>query len=476
MDTEKLERLDEYRWRVPVGGGMRVPAIIFADRDLIEGMDDKVYEQICNVCRLPGIVNNALVMPDAHWGYGFPIGGVAAFDADAGGVVSAGGVGFDISCGVRLIHTGLSRQDIEGAQKGLADRLASTTPAGVGSTGAIQLSDSEMDGMLLGGARWAVELGYGVSDDLESIEENGCQANAVPEAVSAHARRRQRSEMGTLGSGNHYLEVQYVSEVSDARIAEAYGLGINDVVISIHCGSRGLGHQIGTEYLREMAIAAADFGIELPDRELACAPISSELGQRYLGAMRAAVNCALANRQILTHMTRDVFSEFFPGNVLKLVYDVSHNICKSEEHAVNGEMRNLHVHRKGATRALGPGSAGVPSAFQHTGQPVFIGGSMGTSSYVLAGTEEGEALAYSSACHGAGRRMSRNQAKKTWRGRQVVDELAEQGILIRSPSFRGVAEEAPGAYKDVSGVVNVADRSGLARTVCCLKPMICVKG
>jgi len=476
MDTEKLERLDEYRWRVPVGGGMRVPAIIFADRDLIKGMDGKVHEQICNVCRLPGIVNNALVMPDAHWGYGFPIGGVAAFDADAGGVISAGGVGFDISCGVRLIHTGLSRQDIEDVQRGLADRLASVVPAGVGSTGAIHLNDSEMDGMLLGGARWAVELGYGVSDDLERMEENGCQANAVPEAVSAHARRRQRNEMGTLGSGNHYLEVQYVSEVFDARIAEAYGLGVGDAVISIHCGSRGLGHQIGTEYLREMAIAAADFGIELPDRELACAPINSELGQRYLGAMRAAVNCALANRQILTHITRDVFSKFFPDNMLKLVYDVSHNICKSEKHAVNGEMRNLHVHRKGATRALGPGSAGVPPAFQHAGQPVFIGGSMGTSSYVLAGTEEGESLAYSSACHGAGRRMSRNQAKKTWHGRQVVDELAEQGILIHSPSFRGVAEEAPGAYKDVSGVVNVADRSGLARTVCCLKPMICVKG
>ena len=476
MDTEKLERLDEYRWRVPVGGNMRVPAIIFADRDLLEDMDDKVYEQICNVCCLPGIVNNALVMPDAHWGYGFPIGGVAAFDADAGGVVSAGGVGFDISCGVRLIHTGLSRRDIKDVQRRLADRLASVVPAGVGSTGAIHLNDSEMDSMLLGGARWAVELGYGVTEDLERIEENGCQADAMPEGVSAHARRRQRSEMGTLGSGNHYLEVQYVSEVIDARIAEAYGLEAGDAVISIHCGSRGLGHQIGTEYLREMAIAATDFGIELPDRELACAPINSELGQRYLGAMRAAVNCALANRQILTHITREVFSEFFPGNMLKLVYDVSHNICKSEAHAINGEIRNLHVHRKGATRALGPGSKGVPPAFQHSGQPVFIGGSMGTSSYVLAGTEEGEALSYSSACHGAGRNMSRNKARKQWRGRQIVDELAEQGILIRSPSFRGIAEEAPGAYKDVSAVVDLADRSGLARKVCCLKPMICVKG
>ena len=476
MDTGKLERLDEYRWRVPAGDGMRVPAIIFADNDLIEGMDDKVYEQICNVCRLPGIVNSALVMPDAHWGYGFPIGGVAAFDADAGGIISAGGVGFDISCGVRLIHTGLSRQNIEQVQSGLADRLASTIPAGVGSTGAIHLNDSEMDNMLLGGARWAVETGYGVSDDLERIEEHGCQAGAVLEAVSAHARRRQQSEMGTLGSGNHYLEVQYVSEVFDARIAEAYGLEAGDAVISIHCGSRGLGHQIGTEYLREMVIGAAGFGIKLPDRELACAPINSELGQRYLGAMRAAVNCALANRQILTHITRDVFSEFFPGKPLKLVYDVSHNICKCEKHAVNGEIRDLHIHRKGATRALGPGSKGLPGPFKDVGQPVFIGGSMGTSSYVLAGTEEGETLSYSSACHGAGRAMSRNKARKLWRGRQVVDELADKGILIRSPSFRGVAEEAPGAYKDVSSVVNLADRSGLARTVCRLRPMICVKG
>jgi tRNA-splicing ligase RtcB len=455
---------------------MRVPAIVFADRDLIEEMDDKVREQICNVCRLPGIVKSALVMPDAHWGYGFPIGGVAAFDADEGGIVSAGGVGFDISCGVRLLDTGLSREDIQSVQADLAHELSRSTPAGVGSTGRIRLDDAEMDGMLNGGARWAVTKGYGLPDDLEHIEEKGRQPDADPAAVSARARRRQRDEMGTLGSGNHYLEVQFVSEVFDQAAAQAYGLTESDAVISIHCGSRGLGHQIGTEFLREMVTSADEFGIVLPDRELACAPINSELGQRYLGAMRAGVNCALANRQILTHLTRTAFAQFFPDAKLKLVYDVSHNICKEEAHVTNGVNLTLHVHRKGATRALGPDSEHVPPAFRAVGQPVFIGGSMGTSSYVLAGTRTGEALAYSSACHGAGRRMSRNQARKRWQGKQVADELERKGILVRSPSRRGIAEEAPGAYKDVSGVVDLADRAGLATKVCRLRPMICIKG
>jgi tRNA-splicing ligase RtcB len=421
MDTGKLEKLDETRWRIPAAGGMRVPAIIFADRDLIEQMDDKVHEQICNVCCLPGIVGSALVMPDAHWGYGFPIGGVAAFDADEGGIISAGGVGFDISCGVRLIDTGLSRADIQSVQAELAHELSRSTPAGVGSTGRISLDDAGMDDMLKGGAQWAVAEGYGVTDDLEHIEEGGCQANANPAAVSARARRRQRDEMGTLGSGNHYLEVQYVSEVFDKSTAGAYGLREGDAVISIHCGSRGLG-------------------------------------------------------QILTHLTRTAFAQFFPDASLKLVYDVSHNICKEETHVANGGSRTLHIHRKGATRALGPGSKDVPPAFRAVGQPVFIGGSMGTSSYVLAGTKAGEDLAYSSACHGAGRRMSRNQARKRWHGKQVADELAEKGIIVCSPSSRGIAEEAPGAYKDVSGVVDLADRAGLATKVCRLRPMICIKG
>lgn len=476
MDSAKLVRLDENRWRVPATGNMRVPAVIFADRELIEEMDDKVREQISNVCRLPGIVGSALVMPDAHWGYGFPIGGVAAFDADAGGIVSAGGVGFDISCGVRLVHTGLRRLDIEAVQATLAHELSRSTPAGVGSTGHIHLDDDEMDDMLRRGAQWAVAEGFGVEQDLANVEERGCQAQAEPAAVSDRAKRRQREEMGTLGSGNHYLEVQYVAEVFDPKLAGTYGLNEGDVVISTHCGSRGLGHQIGTEYLREMANSAEAFGIELPDLELACAPINSELGQRYLGAMRAGANCALANRQILTHLTRKAFAQFFPQTELKVVYDVSHNICKEETHAVNGKGRKLFVHRKGATRAFGPGAEDVPVAFRQAGQPVFIGGSMGTASYVLAGTKTGEALAYSSACHGAGRRMSRNQARKRWHGKEVQKELAKEGITVISPSSRGIAEEAPGAYKDVSGVVDLADQAGLATKVCRLKPMICIKG
>jgi len=476
MDTNKLEKVDENRWRVPATGAMRVTALVFADRDLIADMDAKVLEQIRNVCCLPGIAGEALVMPDAHWGYGFPIGGVAAFDAEEGGVISAGGVGFDISCGVRLIDTGLSRDDIVGVQPALAHELSRSTPAGVGSTGRIHLSDVEMDEMLSRGAGWAVAEGYGEPDDLEHIEERGCQRGADPAAVSAHARRRQRDEMGTLGSGNHYLEVQYVSDVYDAGIATAFGLHEGGAVVSIHCGSRGLGHQIGTEFLREMTLSAEEYGIALPDRELACAPIRSEVGQRYLGAMRAAVNCALANRQILTHLTRTAFAGFFPDTVLRLVYDVSHNICKEEQHVIDGVKRRLHVHRKGATRALGPGSADVPQAFREAGQPVFIGGSMGTSSYVLAGTESGERLALSSACHGAGRSMSRNQARKRWRGKNVASELEERGILVRSPSYRGIAEEAPGAYKDVGAVVDAAERSGIAKKVCRLRPLICIKG
>jgi tRNA-splicing ligase RtcB len=476
MDTNRLERLDDYRWQVPTTGGMRVPAVIFADRKLVEAMDEKVGEQIRNVCCLPGIIGQAMVMPDAHWGYGFPIGGVAAFDASEDGIISAGGVGFDISCGVRLLKTGISSDEIRAVQEQLAHELSRAIPAGVGSTGRIHLDDSGMDSMLAGGARWAVAEGYGHTNDLLRIEENGCQEGADPAAVSKRARRRQRDEMGTLGSGNHYLEVQSVGRIYDTAIADAFGLRQGDVVISIHCGSRGLGHQIGTEFLREMALSAADFGIDLQDRELACAPINSELGQRYLGAMRAGVNCALANRQILTHITRNAFADFFANAKLDLLYDVSHNICKEEEHVIGGRTRRLHVHRKGATRALGPGSDSLPETFRSTGQPVFIGGSMGTASYVLAGTASGERLSLSSACHGAGRSMSRNQARRRWRGGEVANELARQGILVRSPSKRGIAEEAPGAYKDVSGVVDAAENAGLAKKVCRLRPMICIKG
>jgi len=476
MDTGQLIQRDETCWEIPQKGAMRVPAVIYADFSLIRDMDQKVCEQITNVATLPGIVDAAYAMPDAHWGYGFPIGGVAAFDPEQGGVISAGGVGFDISCGVRTLHTGLTIKDILEQKHRLADELYRTIPAGLGSRGKISLNHHEMIAMLNGGAQWAVDQGFGEAEDLERTEEQGRMRGADPSEVSAKARERQHDEMGTLGSGNHYLEVQRVTEIYDRTIAERFGLAIDDIVITIHCGSRGLGHQIGTEFLKDMAVSASQYKIALPDRELACAPINSPLGTRYLGAMRAGINCALANRQILTHLTRQAVASIFPGARLGLLYDVSHNTCKVERHKVNGQMKELFIHRKGATRAYGPGHPDLPAAFKDVGQPVLIGGSMGTCSYVLCGAKDNEYRAYSSSCHGAGRAMSRHQATKQWRGRELVDELARQGILIRSPSLRGIAEEAPLAYKDVSAVVDAADRAGLSRKVARLEPVICIKG
>ena len=476
MDTGRFTRVDETTWRIEPQGAMRVPAVVYADENLIRDMDDKVYEQAVNVAMLPGIVHASYIMPDAHWGYGFPIGGVAAFDAEEGGVVSAGGVGFDISCGVRTMLTGLKVADILPVQKELADSLFRQIPAGVGSTGAITLDMAEMDAMLTGGAKWAVKRGWGEARDLERIEEGGCMAGAEPWQVSDRAKKRQHREMGTHGSGNHNLEVQAVTENFDDRVAEVYGLAPDDVVVTIHCGSRGLGHQIGTEFLKEMVVAAQTSGIVLPDRELACAPIKSEIGQRYLGAMRAGINCALANREILGHFARRVFGHYFPNRDLILLFDVSHNTCKLEPHAVDGKRRELFVHRKGATRAFGPGHESLPDALRAVGQPVLIGGSMGTGSYILVGENSSEQKAFSSACHGAGRTMSRHAALKQWSGRKIQDDLAAQGILIRSPSTRGIAEEAPGAYKDVSAVVLAAEHAGLAKRVARLRPLVCVKG
>ena len=476
MDTARLTQVTETEWRIEPFGAMRVPGILYADADLIAAMDPKVYEQVVNVATLPGIVTASYAMPDAHWGYGFPIGGVAAFDPAQGGVISAGGVGFDISCGVRSLKTGLTRETIEADKQKLADALYSIIPAGLGSTGTIRLTDREMNAMLAGGARWAVKQGFGYADDLLYVEEQGCMAGALPAEVSQQAKKRQRHEMGTLGSGNHYLEVQEVVEIHDQRVARTFGLRRNDIVVSIHCGSRGLGHQIGTEFLRSMAIAANKYGIRLPDRELACAPIESPLGESYLGAMRAGINCALANRQILTHLARRAFEAVLPQAGLELLYDVSHNTCKQEKHLVNGQPRDLFVHRKGATRALGPGHADLTGIFSDTGQPVLIGGSMGTASYILAGMPESEQRCFASACHGAGRAMSRRKASKQWHGHEIVDELSQRGILIRSQSYRGVAEEAPGAYKDVNAVVDAAEQAGLAQKVAKLIPVICIKG
>src|ERR1035437_8038291 len=476
MDPARFTRVDATTWRIEPYGAMRVPAIIYADEDLIRAMDDKVHEQVTNVAMLPGIVRASYAMPDAHWGYGFPIGGVAAFDPDKSGIVSAGGVGFDVSCGVRTMLTGLTVAEILPVQKSLADSLYRQIPAGVGSTGAITLDPIEMDAMLAGGAAWALEHGWGDARDLERIEEQGQMAGAKPEWVSERAKERQRQEMGTLGSGNHYLEVQAVAEIFDAKVAEVFGLQQGAVVVTIHCGPRGLGHQIGTEFLKEMVVAAEASGIALRSEELACAPINSEIGQRYLGAMRAAINCALANREILGHYARRIFGHFFPNHDLRLLFDVSHNTCKVEPHVVAGKRRDLFVHRKGATRAFGPGHESLPEALRSVGQPVLIGGSMGTGSYILVGETTGEQKAFSSACHRAGRAMSRHAALKQWSGRKIVDDLAAQGILIRSPSTRGVAEAAPGPYRAGGAAVAAAEHAGLARRVAWLRPLICIKG
>jgi len=474
MERSGWERRAEAVWEHPATGRMRVPAVIFASEELLDAMDDKVAEQACNVATLPGIVKASFVMPDGHWGYGFPIGGVAAFDPAEGGVVSAGGVGFDISCGVRMLLTGLDVEAVESVLEDLADVLQAGVPAGVGSQGAIVVKGRELDELLREGARWAVARGYGVERDLERIEEGGRVPGARPECVSDKAKERQRRQVGTLGSGNHYLEVQAVVEIHDEKLARAFGLRLGEVVVSIHCGSRGLGHQIGTDYLKEMVTAARGFGIEVPDRELACAPLTSELGRRYLGAMRAGANCALANRQVITHLVREGFRRVLPEASLDLLYDVSHNTCKEEVHLVDGSERRLFVHRKGATRAFPPGHPELPEDLRAAGQPVIVGGTMGTSSFVLAGRSESPAFA--SACHGAGRSMSRHKATKTWHGGKIVAELRQRGILIRSPSLRGVAEEAPGAYKDVEAVAEASERAGLARRVARVRPLLCVKG
>ncbi|PKL46490.1 MAG: RNA-splicing ligase RtcB [Planctomycetes bacterium HGW-Planctomycetes-1] len=487
MAKPQLKRVSEYRWLIEPFGKMKVPGVIFADHNLINDIDEKTISQICNVACLPGIVKASFAMPDAHMGYGFPIGGVAAFDPDDGGVISGGGVGFDIACGVRTFHTGLNENDIINLREKsafsetspigeLAEALFRDIPAGVGSTGNIALNTAQLDNMLAGGAVWAVEKGFGTKEDLDFIEERGVAKGANPAKVSSQAKRRQQEQMGTLGSGNHYLEVQKVVDIYAPQIAEGFGLKKGDLLVSIHCGSRGLGHQIGTDYLRQMASQAASYGIDLPDRELASVPVNSPLGQDYLGAMRAGINCALANRQILTDLVRRVFAKIFPTAQLTMLYDVSHNTAKMEEHNVNGKMKQLLIHRKGATRSFGPGSGDLPPRYKSFGQPVLIGGTMGTSSYILAGTGESESLAFSSACHGAGRSMSRTAAAKKWQGSQIVKELAERKIIIKSKSMRGLAEEAPDAYKNVSAVVEATANAGLAKKVAKLLPLICVKG
>ncbi|MFZ5426183.1 MAG: RtcB family protein [Thermodesulfobacteriota bacterium] len=476
MDISLLERLDAWRWNMPRRGRMRVPAVIMGSRELVRGMDDSVPRQIANVAGLPGIVGAACAMPDAHMGYGFPIGGVAAFDPAQGGIVSAGGVGYDIACGVRTLTTGIHADELRPMLERLADTLYSIIPAGVGKTGPLVLKGREMDAMLEGGAVWAVRQGFGEKADLDRIEDGGRMPGADPSLVSDLAKKRQLAETGTLGSGNHYLEIQLVEEIFDEKAAAVFGLARGEAVVSIHCGSRGLGHQVASDYLNRMRKAAPKHGIDLPDPELACAPIESGAGRDYLAAMRAGINCALANRQVLTHLVRQAFAGFFPAAPLRLLYDVSHNTCKEETHTVDGKPIRVFVHRKGATRAWGPGHPLLPDWLRGVGQPMCVGGSMGTASYILTGSDLSMERSFGSACHGAGRSMSRSQASKLWKGRDVLEGLARRGILIRAHGFKGVSEEAPGAYKDIDAVVEAAVGAGLARRAARLVPLACVKG
>ncbi len=476
MKTHDMKEIAPALHEIARSGDMKVPVRLAGGLDLVGAMGDQVREQIVNVARLPGIVGAAFCMPDAHWGYGFPIGGVAAFDAEAGGVLSMGGVGFDISCGVRLYHTGLGEEEVQARKPALADELFKTVPSGMGSEGKIHLDLDRIDQVLLDGARWAVAQGYGPEEELEFVEERGRMEGSDPAEVSHIAKRRQRAEMGTLGSGNHYLEVQVVDRVDDEAAARAYGLAPGDVVIMIHCGSRALGHQVGTDYIAVLAAAASKYGIPYPERELACAPIDSPEGRRYFAAICAGVNCALANRQVIGGLVHRALAKVFGEKTPRLIYDVSHNTCKVEEHVVDGRRRRLHIHRKGATRAWGPGHPGLPEIYRDVGQPVFIGGTMGTASYVLRGTELSAERAFGSTCHGAGRAMSRKEATRRWTADQVIAELKHRGVALRAASRRGIVEEAPGAYKDVEEVVQGAHEAGLSAKVCRLRPIACIKG
>jgi tRNA-splicing ligase RtcB (3'-phosphate/5'-hydroxy nucleic acid ligase) len=465
----KLERVGPYLWRIPkdASRGMRVPGLVVADDRLIESIkSDASLEQIANGATLPGIVKAAMAMPDIHQGYGLPVGGVVATDARSG-VVSPGAIGFDINCGVRLLKTALGVDDIAARLEPLVDALYQAIPTGVGSKGSLTLDRDALDGVLAGGARWAVEKGYGVREDLGRIESDGCLPGAAPSSVSDHARERGKRQLGSLGSGNHFLEVQTVEIVYDPRAAETLGLHEGAVTVMIHTGSRGLGHQVCTDYLEVTGKALRRYGITVPDRQLACAPVDSDEARAYLSAMRAAANFAFANRQVLSHWTREVFARTLgiaPGDLgMSPVYDVAHNIAKEEEHEVDGARRQLIVHRKGATRAF-------------PGQPVLVPGDMGRYSYLLMGTEVAMRETFGSTCHGAGRLMSRTAAVKAARGRRIGDELRQRGVLARATGRDALAEEMPEAYKDVQDVVAVVHRLGISTRVVRLRPLAVIKG
>ncbi|MFJ5678075.1 RtcB family protein [Streptomyces sp. NPDC093097] len=476
MKTDVTVREESpFRFRIEQQGAMRVPGVVFASRELLpQVVGDQALEQVVNVATLPGIVRASYAMPDVHWGYGFPIGGVAATDVEAGGVVSPGGVGFDISCGVRLLAAGMERAELAPHLKRLMDILGDTTPRGAGRGGLWKLSGrAQMQKLLVGGARYAVESGHGVPRDLDRCEDRGALAEADPEQVGQRAVERGLHQVGSLGSGNHFLEVQAVDEVYDTRTAAAFGLRGGQVCVMIHCGSRGLGHQVCTDHVRVMDHSLRTYGIDIPDRQLACAPVVSPAGRDYLGAMAAAANYGRANRQLLTQATRHAFATAI-GVDVDLVYDVSHNMAKIEHHEVDGVRRLLCVHRKGATLALPPGHPGLSGDLSQAGQPVLVPGTMGTASYVMVGTPGNDA--FFSACHGAGRVWSRHRALREVRGEDLGNALAARGIAVRPATWRGLAEEAPDAYKDIDAVAAATEGAGLARRVARLIPLGVVKG
>ncbi|HOG11706.1 MAG: RtcB family protein [Smithellaceae bacterium] len=480
MSEIKLEKLDDNRWLLPRTGAMRVPGIIYAN-EKISGLltRDESAKQVANVAHLPGIVDFSLAMPDIHWGYGFPIGGVAAFDMDDG-VVSPGGVGYDINCGCRLLATELTLHDIKDNVKDLTTALYRRIPTGVGSTGYVRLSGKDQKKVLEEGAGWAIKAGFGSGQDLETTEDGGCIGGADPEQVSARALERGKQQLGTLGSGNHFLEIEVVEEIFDEKAAQAFGLRKGQVVVMIHTGSRGLGYQICDDYLALMVKHQHETGITLPDRQLACTYLSSARGQNYLAAMACGANYAWANRQILMHLTREVFEKSLrvaPRELgMRLVYDVCHNIAKIESFPLAGVEKKLCVHRKGATRAYPAGHDAVPARYRSVGQPVLIPGDMGAGSYVLVGQEKAMQETFGSACHGAGRVMSRTQAIKSSRGRSISRELAEQGVLVMAGSKGTLSEEMPEAYKNLNDVVGVVHDAGIAKKAARLKSIACIKG
>jgi tRNA-splicing ligase RtcB (3'-phosphate/5'-hydroxy nucleic acid ligase) len=476
----KIQKIDDHRWRIERSGQMRVPGIVYASAGMLDQIrEEEALKQVANVATLPGIVKASLAMPDIHWGYGFPIGGVAAFDWQSG-VVSPGGVGYDINCGVRLAATGLVHDDIRDHARDLVEALYRHVPSGVGSTGSVKLSPKEEKKVLLQGSRWAVKQGFGTDDDLLHTEDGGCLPGADPELISQRALDRGSNQLGTLGSGNHFLEVGLVEEIFDPEAAQAFGLHEGQVTVMLHSGSRGLGYQVCDDFLAVMSKHVQTLGIQLPDRQLACAYIQSDAGQRYLGAMACAANYAYANRQILMHRCREVFEQTLgisPRTLdMRLVYDVCHNIAKKEQHLVDGKQQWLCVHRKGATRAFGPGQPAVSAAYRSIGQPILIPGDMGTASYVLVGTQRAMEETFGSTCHGAGRVLSRKAALKRAKGRSIARELEDKGILVRWTGRGTLGEEMPEAYKDVSMVVEVVHAAGIARKVARLRPLVVVKG